>query len=87
MVLFNGRMICFDRKQVAMQSRNSVNRHFAIRVLLLVAFLPILPVNGCSPQRTLSTETLAGQSLILYNWADYFPQSVLDAFTAEYGID
>jgi spermidine/putrescine transport system substrate-binding protein len=24
--------------------------------------------------------------LILYNWAEYMPQSVLDAFTAEYGV-
>ncbi|MCK7519414.1 MAG: hypothetical protein MZV64_17625 [Ignavibacteriales bacterium] len=25
--------------------------------------------------------------MILYNWADYMPQSVLDAFTAEYGVE
>jgi spermidine/putrescine transport system substrate-binding protein len=86
MVLFQGRMMFFDQKQVAMQFRNSVSRHSAIRVLLLIPFLLILQVNGCTPQRAVTTETLAGQSLILYNWASYLPQSVLDAFTAKYGV-
>ncbi len=27
-----------------------------------------------------------GETLVLYNWPDYLPQTVLDAFTAEYGI-
>jgi spermidine/putrescine transport system substrate-binding protein len=36
---------------------------------------------GCAPkQPPIPTE------LILYNWADYMPQSVMDAFTKEYGI-
>jgi spermidine/putrescine transport system substrate-binding protein len=26
------------------------------------------------------------EALVLYNWAEYMPQSVLDAFTAEYGV-
>lgn len=85
-VLFTRRMIPSDHKRVAMQSRNSVNRHLATQVLLLIAFLPVLVMNGCMPQRATSTEPLSGQSLILYNWADYLPQSVLDAFTAEYGV-
>jgi spermidine/putrescine transport system substrate-binding protein len=32
-----------------------------------------------------TTAPLAGE-ITLYNWADYMPQSVLDAFTAEYGV-
>ncbi|MBI5946144.1 MAG: spermidine/putrescine ABC transporter substrate-binding protein [Chloroflexi bacterium] len=38
---------------------------------------------GCTPSPTQTP--LAGE-IILYNWVDYMPQSVLDAFTAEYGV-
>jgi spermidine/putrescine transport system substrate-binding protein len=31
-------------------------------------------------------QTPAADGLVLYNWAGYMPQSVLDAFTAEYGV-
>ena len=38
-----------------------------------------------SPPATSTNPPLA-KELIFYNWADYMPQSVLDAFTAEYGV-
>ncbi|RPI70098.1 MAG: spermidine/putrescine ABC transporter substrate-binding protein, partial [Geobacteraceae bacterium] len=38
-------------------------------------------IMGCAPVETpLPTPALA-KELTLYNWADYMPQSVLDAFT------
>jgi spermidine/putrescine transport system substrate-binding protein len=35
---------------------------------------------GCAKEPSLSNE------LVLYNWVDYMPQTVLDAFTSEHGI-
>jgi spermidine/putrescine transport system substrate-binding protein len=45
-----------------------------------------LGLTGCEPNETAETETPFARDLILYNWVDYMPQSVLAAFTAEYGI-
>jgi len=48
----------------------------------------LLLLTACSAQ--LSTESTAtptlSSELTLYNWIDYLPQSVMDAFTQEYGI-
>jgi spermidine/putrescine transport system substrate-binding protein len=48
----------------------------------IVMFLALsLLLAGCAPKEPpLPTE------LILYNWVDYMPQSVMDAFTEQYGI-
>lgn len=52
---------------------------------LLTKYLSIILLFGvfavsCAKEPSLPTE------LILYNWIDYMPQSVLDAFTSEYGM-
>lgn len=49
--------------------------------LLLVALLVSCSVPATSPPQP----TLA-RTLTLFNWPDYMPQSVLDAFEAEYGV-
>lgn len=43
-------------------------------------------IMGCAPVQAPTPAPVPAQELILYNWADYMPQSVLDAFTAEYGV-
>lgn len=49
--------------------------------IFLLLPLTFFPLCGCAP-----AEPPMPKELILYNWSDYMPQSVLDAFTAEYGI-
>jgi spermidine/putrescine transport system substrate-binding protein len=47
-----------------------------------MAFLSLsLFFAGCAPK-----EPPLPKELILYNWAEYMPQSVMDAFASEYGI-
>lgn len=43
----------------------------------------ILLLTGCAPA---PVQDQLADELIFYNWADYMPQSVLDAFTKEYGV-
>ncbi len=47
-------------------------------VLLLLA--------GCLPAAPQPTRPALASTLVLYNWIDYMPQSVLDAFEHEYGV-
>jgi len=48
----------------------------------LMAFLALsLLVAGCAPK-----EPPVPTELVLYSWAEYMPQSVMDAFAKEYGI-
>ena len=54
-----------------------LNLRGCLSVFLLISQL----MAGCTPK-----EPPIPKELILYNWADYMPQSVLDAFTAEYGV-
>ncbi len=48
----------------------------------------LLALTGCGAAN-LSTPTAPSlaQSITFYNWIEYMPQSVLDAFTAEYGVN
>jgi spermidine/putrescine transport system substrate-binding protein len=48
--------------------------------IILLSILLSLLLAGCSSALPLP------QKLILYSWAEYMPQSVMAAFTAEYGI-
>ncbi len=55
----------------------------------ILAALIMSLLAGCNSRSTpLLTPTAPplADELIFYNWADYMPQSVLDAFTAEYGV-
>src|SRR5262245_55497663 len=54
--------------------------------LLVCVLLGMLTACGALGQAPPPTATLQPKELVLYNWAGYMPQSVLDAFTAEYGI-
>lgn len=51
-----------------------------IRISLLILMAFNLLLAGCSSEPPLP------EKLIVYSWAEYMPQSVMDAFTAEYGI-
>lgn len=52
---------------------------------LLLLLLILVACQG-APQATPTTPPLADK-LVFYYWADYLPQEILDAFTAEYGIE
>ena len=56
--------------------------------LLLTAFLVVPLLNGCSEdsQAPQPGQPKLAKELIFYDWAEDMPQSVLDAFTAEYGV-
>lgn len=56
-------------------------------VLVSILMTLIIPSACTSPAATPTPgiEPFAGE-LVLYNWADNIPKSVLDAFTAEYGV-
>ncbi len=55
----------------------------------LMLLLTLALVTGCGVQAAVPSptpNTAAPEELIFYNWAGDMPQSILDAFTAEYGI-
>ncbi len=56
---------------------------FAIVFGMSLALVSCAAPNSSTP--TATPPTLA-EVITLYNWAEYMPQSVLDAFTAEYGV-
>ena len=61
--------------------------HARLRSRLLVCLLlGMLTACGALGQAPTPTATSLPKELVLYNWAGYMPQSVLDGFTAEYGI-
>lgn len=41
---------------------------------------------SCTQPTSATPPTSLPKELVFYNWADYMPQSILDSFTAEYGI-
>jgi hypothetical protein len=59
----------------------------ANRIFSTVLCFALLLVTACSAFTTESTATSSlATELTLYNWIDYLPQSVMDAFTQEYDI-
>lgn len=54
--------------------------------LILICGIASMAILACAPAEVTMNEPVLAESLIFYNWADYMPQSVLDAFTAEYGV-
>lgn len=61
----------------------SIQLKVYIRLCLLACLIFSLLTSGCA---TTPVQGQLADELIFYNWADYIPQSVLDAFTAEYGV-
>jgi len=54
---------------------------------MLLALSGLVACGGRAPSAASSpTAPPLADELIFYNWGDYMPQSVLDAFTAEYGV-
>jgi len=51
-----------------------------LKTVLLLALLPALLLTGCSKSKSTAGE------LNFFNWTEYMPQSVLDAFEKEYNI-
>jgi spermidine/putrescine transport system substrate-binding protein len=60
---------------------NGTIHHTLLRISLLLILGFDLLLAGCAPK-----EPPIPTELILYSWVDYMPQSVMDAFTKEYGI-
>lgn len=63
------------------QAREARQSHGRILAILLVTVVLL----ACGQPPTLATPTLASE-LIFYDWEADMPQSVLDAFTQEYGV-
>ena len=59
------------------------NRFFSAALCLAVVL-----ISACSTRSTPENVAapISGGELTLYNWVEYLPQSVMDAFTEEYGI-
>lgn len=57
-----------------------------LTVLFAAVFISVSACRADSATVTDPVESQLADELILYNWIDYMPQSVLDAFTAEYGV-
>ncbi|CAN5540827.1 spermidine/putrescine ABC transporter substrate-binding protein [soil metagenome] len=53
---------------------------------LLCLFLSLCVLTACRQSKPTPIPVSTSETLVLYNWPDYMPQTVLDAFTAEYGI-
>ena len=51
---------------------------FATAVILTV---------GCSKKEAAEAPASAKQKVVVYNWTEYLPESALQAFTKETGID
>ena len=66
-----------------------MKRNAKLLSLLVAVMLIIAVFTGCQPSGTTgATEApKAKQELIIFSWADYLPQEVLDDFTAETGIE
>jgi spermidine/putrescine transport system substrate-binding protein len=70
-----------EQKQSILRGRLTTT--LALMVILLPTFL--LACGGLRPSLTPAPQPLA-EELIFYDWAEDMPQSVLDAFSAEYGV-
>lgn len=64
-----------------MPSHRQIHLYFRFSVLMGLVF-GILSSSCLSSSASISL----ADEIVLYNWADYMPQSVLDAFTAEYSV-
>lgn len=61
-------------------------RRILLRFLVLsLIFLPVA-CNAASLPKPTPTPILLAEELVFYDWEEDMPQSVLDAFTAEYGV-
>jgi len=65
--------------------RTTLNTGLLIGILAALSLTLLAAFGMPGPPPTPTPEPLA-EELIFYNWADYMPQSTLDAFTEEYGV-
>ena len=61
------------------------NKHLFITIVLFV--LTIFLFTGCSKADTSSKNPTKSKKLYVYNWSYYTPDSVIEAFEKEYGVD
>lgn len=63
------------------------NNHL-LCIFLLILTATTVPLQACAKEflPTAARIPPASDTLTLYNWIDYMPQSVMEAFTQEYGI-
>ena len=61
------------------------NKHLFISIVLFV--LTIFLFSGCSKADTSSKNPTKSKKLYVYNWSYYTPDSVIEAFEKEYGVD
>ena len=69
------------------RSSRQLNNSGTCRLLVFLLVMA-LGLTGCSnvPAAPAVPAEVGAVTLTLYNWVDYMPQSVLDAFADEYGI-
>lgn len=63
--------------------RQVIPEYLAVLAMISLTWLVACAVPGPTPAPTLPA---LAEELVFYNWVDYMPQSVLAAFTAEYGV-
>jgi len=64
-----------------MKIHTAAHRLFPISLLFAM-----IVITACSARNPVNATPPPSPELTLYNWIDYLPQSVMDAFTQEYGI-
>ena len=62
------------------------SRKTSIMKMLWFGLLAMIILVSCVPGSARPTETPVPSELVLYNWVEYMPQSVIEAFQKEYGI-
>ena len=76
--------------ETMLQRLRNATRGLAALAALAVRAIPVLwVVSGlaaCGNPPATPTPPPLARELLVYNWEDYLPQSVIDAFTAEYGV-
>ena len=65
-------------------SRPTINHSF---ILLVLFVMTVFLFTGCSKEETNERNTTKSKKLYVYNWSYYTPDSVVEAFEKEYGVD
>src|SRR3972149_2290267 len=73
-----------DRPPNARSQARAARRWLPI-ALMIVILGPLAACSGPAPAPTATAPPLASE-LVFYDWAEDMPQSILEAFTAEYGV-
>ncbi|HKM07192.1 MAG TPA: spermidine/putrescine ABC transporter substrate-binding protein, partial [Sphaerochaeta sp.] len=61
------------------------NKH--LRIVFVLFALTVLLLSGCSKDESNDKNITKSKKLYVYNWSYYTPDSVIEAFEKEYGVD